>query len=359
MAEKPIKKVLIAAAGTGGHVFPALSVAQKLHEQGIEIHWLGTFHGLENRVDLEFPLHRIHMKGLRGNGLIGWLLLPFRLCLAFYQTLRIMFKVKPNGLFCFGGYVCFPAGICAWLLHKPVFVQEQNAKGGLTNRILSFFAKKIFVAYPHAIRQYQHKQMLAGNPVRQIFIDKKLSQRAESIQKEKVNILVIGGSQGAHILNKIVPGALSHMQKDLIHVVHQCGEKNVDFAKAQYALNRVEVEVKPFILDMPQALSQADIVIARAGALTIAELTQIGVASILVPLPHAVDNHQYYNARFLTDNNAAILCEQDNLTKENLSGILHALIKDKPKRQQMAENALKLAKPNACNDIVNECIRLL
>jgi UDP-N-acetylglucosamine--N-acetylmuramyl-(pentapeptide) pyrophosphoryl-undecaprenol N-acetylglucosamine transferase len=351
------KKLLIVAGGTGGHIMPALAVANLAKDQGVEIHWLGTPHGLENKLKLGFPLYQISIKGLRNKGLLGWLLLPFRLLFALAQTLKILIKVKPNAVFCFGGYVSFPAGFCAWLIRIPVMIQEQNSIAGLSNKALSYFAQKIFTAYPGAIKSNLKKQLLTGNPVRDLFINS-TNNIKYSQDKSVFNILVIGGSQGALNLNKIIPKALKNITAKL-NIVHQCGANHLKITQLAYEQAGIEAKVVQFINDMPESLAISDLVICRAGALTLAEITQVGKPSILIPFPYAVDNHQYFNARYLADNNAAIICSEDTLEASKLSEKINKFIDDPKLLSTMGRNAKKLSRPNACKDIVNECMRIL
>ena len=347
-----LKKLLIAAGGTGGHIFPALAVADTAKEQGLQVEWCGTPHGLENRLDIPYPMHHITIKGLRNKGVLNWLLLPLRLLKAFWQSLQILRKVRPAAVLCFGGYVSFPIGFCAWVLGIPLFLQEQNAKAGLANRVLSRFAQKIFLAYPDSMVHAAQKQLLTGNPIRHIFID------TQKITHSIPHIVIIGGSQGALILNQTVPYALAQLKGEFT-VTHQCGENHFEQTQKAYQEAGIKAKVVPFVQDMPGLLASADMMICRAGALTLTEITQVGVASILVPLPHAADNHQYWNARFLADCDAAFICPQEALSPTELAKKCQLLINNPDQRMKMAQHAKQCARPQAAKEIINECMKVV
>ena len=343
------------AGGTGGHVFPALAVADELRSRGVDVTWLGTRRGLEADVipKADIPISYINVSGLRGNGLLGWIIAPLKLLYALWQGLNVMWKVKPRAVLGMGGFVTGPGGIAAWLTRKPLLVHEQNGISGMTNRLLVPFAAVVMEAFPHSIAP--GKAIHTGNPVR-----KNISRLFEAGDKERqlndpLHILVVGGSLGAKALNDVVPEALSSIPADKRPIVwHQTGKKNIDEAQANYEKSGVEANVVAFIDDMAEAYRWADLVICRAGAMTIAELAIAGVASILVPYPYAVDDHQTANAKYLTDKQAAILVQQKDFTVEALRKMLADLTANQ--LQQMAKAARSLALPDATRMVADKCM---
>jgi len=343
------------AGGTGGHVFPALAVADELRSRGVDVTWLGTRRGLEADVipKADIPISYINVSGLRGNGLLGWIMAPLKLLYALWQGLSVMWKVKPRAVLGMGGFVTGPGGIAAWLTRKPLLVHEQNGISGMTNRLLVPFAAVVMEAFPHSIAP--GKAIHTGNPVR-----KNISQLFEAGDKERqindpLHILVVGGSLGAKALNDVVPEALSSIPADKRPIVwHQTGKKNIDATQANYEQSGVEANVVAFIDDMAEAYRWADLVICRAGAMTIAELAIAGVASILVPYPYAVDDHQTSNAKYLTDKQAAILVQQKEFTVEALRKMLADLTANQ--LQQMARAAHSLALPDATRIVADKCM---
>jgi len=343
------------AGGTGGHVFPALAVADDLRARGVDVYWLGTRRGLEADVipKANIPISYINVAGLRGNGLIGWVLAPLKLLYALWQGLNVMWQLKPQAVLGMGGFVTGPGGIAAWLTRKPLLVHEQNAISGMTNRMLVPFARVVMEAFPHAIAP--GKAIHTGNPVREAI--SKLYQEGENLRElhQPLHILVVGGSLGAKALNDVVPAALSKIAADRRPIVwHQTGKKNIDEAQASYQQSGVDAKVVPFIDEMAEAYRWADLVICRAGAMTIAELAIAGVASILVPYPHAVDDHQTSNAKYLVDKEAAILVQQKDLSVDGLHKLLEELSNNR--LQQMATAARSLALPDATRRVADQCL---
>lgn len=343
------------AGGTGGHVFPALAVADELRTRGVDVVWLGTRRGLEAevvpRADIEIAF--INVAGLRGKGLLGWIMAPVKLVYALWQGLNVMWKLKPRAVLGMGGFVTGPGGIAAWLARKPLLVHEQNAISGLTNRLLAPFASAVMEAFPQSIAV--GKAIHTGNPVRKNIT----ALYQQSVQPRSINkplhLLVVGGSLGAKALNEVVPQALSGFApEERPSVWHQTGKKNIDAAQANYQSSGVEAKVVAFIDDMAEAYRWADLVICRAGAMTVAELAIAGVASVLVPYPYAVDDHQTSNAKYLTDNDAAILIQQKDLTVEALRGILREM--SASRLQQMAQAAHALALPEATRRVAEKCL---
>ena len=346
-AQKPI---VVMAGGTGGHVFPALAVAEYLREQGESIVWLGTRAGIESRVvpAANIAIEWLNVQGLRGKGVMTLLLAPFRLLRACWQAYTTLLRLRPKAVLGMGGFVAGPGGLMAWMLRIPLILHEQNSVIGLTNKLLSRLASRVYFAFPQAARQISNSECI-GNPVRDALYtleapEQRLSARFDS----RINILVIGGSLGAASLNKVVPTALAQIEVEKRpSVKHQCGSRHLQSCQQNYLDSAVEAEVVDFIEDMAGAYGWADLVICRAGALTIAELTAVGIGSILIPFPHAVDNHQFYNALFLEENQAARILEETELNAERLAESIREYIEDRGALITLANNAKALAKADA------------
>ncbi|WP_313034027.1 undecaprenyldiphospho-muramoylpentapeptide beta-N-acetylglucosaminyltransferase [Acinetobacter sp.] len=353
------KHVMMMAAGTGGHVFPALAVAKELQQQGIEVSWLATPTGMENRLlkNHDIPIYQIDIQGVRGNGAIRKLLAPFKILKATLSAMRYMKQLKVDAVAGFGGYVAGPGGLAARALGIPVIIHEQNAIAGFTNTQLSRIAKKVCQAFPHTFAE-SAKIVTTGNPVRKE-ITEILSPSWRYQEREKaglpLRILIVGGSLGAQALNERVPEALKQLNVPL-NVYHQCGQNHADATQARYADKpaSLEVEVQPFIEDMAKAYSDADLIICRAGALTVTEIATAGVAAVFVPLPSAVDDHQTANARFLANSGAAKICPQSTLTPDSLKELLAPLMN----RQLLSEMAVK-ARQQAQPDATRHVVRLI
>lgn len=294
-------RIMIMAGGTGGHLFPALAVADYLRERGVEVRWLGARGGMESRLvpKHDFAIDYISISGLRGKGLLGWLLAPYKINLAIMQALRLMLKFKPDAVLGMGGFVTGPGGVAAFLMGKPLIIHEQNAIAGLTNRLLSKLADHVLQAFPYALKMKNVKTV--GNPIRESICNVKSTIDMQNFE-QPMRLLVVGGSLGAQALNETIPQALAQMDAaNRPEVRHQCGERHLDDAKTAYKEVAVEANVVPFIDDMADAYRWADLVICRAGALTVSELAAAGVPSILVPFPYAVDDHQTANGQFLVN----------------------------------------------------------
>lgn len=347
-------RVMIMAAGTGGHIFPGLAVARALINQGAEVSWLGTPHGLENRLvpAAGLSLDAIGIQGLRGRGLIGWLLSPLNVLRAMLQARAILRRRRPHCVLSMGGYVAGPGGLMARLMGVPLLIHEQNAVAGLTNRILRPLAQRVMSGFPGALKGGEH----CGNPVRaEISALPEPAVRAGE-RRAALQILVVGGSQGAAALGEIVPQALALLPAETRpQVLHQAGRQYAQ-TRAHYARAGVEGEVVEFIDDMAAAWAQADLAICRAGALTIAELAAAGVPAVLVPFPHAVDDHQTANARFLVEAGAAWLEPEAELTPERLAARLQGLSREE--LTAMAGKARALARPDAVERVVQACLEV-
>lgn len=358
MDNKTQRPIMITAGGTGGHVYPGLAVARALIAQGIPVVWMGTRKGLEARV---IPAAGIEMawldvNGLRGKGWQTVLMAPINLIRALVQSVGIMLRHKPAAVLGMGGFVAGPGGLVAALMGKPVVIHEQNAVAGLTNKLLSTVSRRVLEGFPNTFAS-SNKVMATGNPVRlDIASLPAPAERLAERGNEPVHVLVVGGSLGAQALNQMVPQALAQLDASIRPVVrHQAGVRNIDEARQQYLAAGVAAEVTPFIEDMAEAYAWADLVICRSGALTIAELAAAGVAAVLVPYPYAVDDHQTANGKYLTDNGAALLIQQQELTPEKLAGVLQDLCSNRAKLRQMSLASRQLAKPDATAQVAAIC----
>ncbi len=302
------RPILIMAGGTGGHVFPALAVAEALRSEGHELRWMGTRNGIEARLvpAAGIAIDWLSVQGLRGKGRMAFALAPFRLLQACWQALVILRRQRPAAVLGMGGFASGPGGLMAWLLRIPLVIHEQNAIPGLTNRLLARFAKRVFCAFPQAVSELPRAEVV-GNPVRaDIAALSAPEERYAARDGEPLHLLVVGGSLGARRLNLTLPEALARMDRSRRPMVrHQCGPKNESDCREAYRSLEVEAEILPFIDNMAAAYAWADLVICRAGALTVSEIAAAGVAALFVPYPHAVDDHQYANAQYLVEAGAA------------------------------------------------------
>jgi len=351
--------ILIMAGGTGGHVFPALAVADYMKVSGWRVVWLGTKGGMESMLVPQkgYDIETINFSGLRGKNFITWLTLPLRLLLAFWQSAKVLFQIRPDVVLGMGGYPAFPGGIMASLLNKSLLIHEQNSIPGLANKILAMFADKVLLGFPDAIRN-EKKVVISGNPVRNEISQLDTPDKRYAGRSGKLKLLIVGGSLGAQALNTIVPQTLKLIPDNMRPLVtHQAGRKNLETLKKNYAEAGVEGELVVFIEDMAVHYADCDLVICRAGAITIAELTAVGTASILVPFPYAVDDHQTSNAKFLSDKDAAVLLPQNELTPQNLAKLLMGFTREK--LLGMAMKARELARPNATRLVAEACMEMI
>lgn len=353
------RSVLIIAGGTGGHVYPGLAVAAALREQNVELYWMGTSRGIESRVvpAAGVPLVTIPVVGLRRSGWWRWLAAPLRVSYAVWCAVREVWRLRPQVVLGMGGFVSGPGGIAAWLLRRPLVIHEQNAVPGLSNRILSHFARRVLEAFPRSFGAGTHA-ITVGNPVRADIAALGVAARTPGAVPR---VLVFGGSRGARALNERVPHALAAAGVPRIEVRHQCGVDDVAATRARYAEgnNFNDVAVVPYIDDMAAAYAWADLVIARAGASSIAEIAAAGVASILVPYPHAVDDHQTANARYLVEAGAALLQPESSLTIDALGATVARLLGDRGELDRMAARARACAHPQATADVAAHCLELI
>ncbi len=371
----PTKKVLtllVMAGGTGGHIFPGLAVADKLKSEGWHIHWLGTADRMEADIVPKhgYDISFINISGLRHKNLLAWLKLPFKLVRSLSQAFSVINTIKPDAVLGMGGYASAPGGLAAWIMRKPLIVHEQNAAAGLTNRLLARIANKVCCAFPQAFKDNITAEVV-GNPLR-ASIGEQVEQNdiSEETAKTSRNILVVGGSLGAQVLNQIVPGSFAQLitlsSDDTtplpFNLCHQTGkgkQKEVIKAYDQQQLANGQVRVTEFIDDIASAYQWADVVICRAGALTVSELAMAATPAIFVPLPHAVDDHQVKNAQYLVSRGGAMLVKQQDLTSGGLIKLLTELFSEPQTLQNMAQAAFAAADINATDKVANICQQLV
>ena len=355
------RPVLIMAGGTGGHVFPALACAREFEAQGVPVHWLGTRHGLEARVvpQAGLPIYYLSVGGLRGKNAPTLVLAPFKLALALVQAVRVIYRLKPRAVLGFGGFVTGPGGVAAWLLRVPLFIHEQNAVPGFTNRVLARLARRLMQGFADT---FPAPALTTGNPVRADIV---ALQHVEYTPHRPLRVLVTGGSLGALALNQVVPQALAQLHH-LVEIRHQSGRGKLEALQQTYAEQNVQGELMEFIDDMAAAYAWADLVICRAGALTLGELALAGRPALLVPYPFAVDDHQTANGLFLVRAGAAILLPQVRgthtppdvplLSAERLAAVLDEFSAAPERSTAMAAAARSLAKPDAARRVVEVCL---
>ncbi|AVS64699.1 undecaprenyldiphospho-muramoylpentapeptide beta-N-acetylglucosaminyltransferase [Paracidovorax avenae] len=349
------RTALVMAGGTGGHIFPGLAVAEELRTRGWNVYWLGTPGSMESRIvpPQGFAFEPIDFSGVRGKGLATLALLPLRLLRAFWQALAVVRRVQPDVVVGLGGYVTFPGGMMAVLCGKPLVVHEQNSVAGLVNKVLAGVADRVFTAFPGALR----KGAWVGNPLRTAFTRQADPQARFAGRSGPLRLLVVGGSLGAKALNDIVPQALALIPAERRPVVtHQSGTAQIDALRANYAAAGVEASLTPFIDDTATAFAEADLIVCRAGASTVTEIAAVGAAAVFVPFPHAVDDHQTANARFLADAGGGWLVQQRDLSAEALAQLLQ-----NTEREALLERALKaktMQKIHATREVANACEEL-
>ncbi|GAB7533495.1 undecaprenyldiphospho-muramoylpentapeptide beta-N-acetylglucosaminyltransferase [Pseudomonas sp. 3A(2025)] len=349
--------VLIMAGGTGGHVFPALACARELQARGFKVHWLGTPRGIENELvpQAGLTLHRIDASGLRGKGKLSLLKAPLMLLKALWQARKVMRQLKPAFVVGFGGYVTGPGGLAAKLAGVPLVIHEQNAVAGTANRSLSSFASRICEAFPDTFAA-SDKRRTTGNPVRtELFFE----TPRQPLAGRKARLLILGGSLGAEPLNKLLPDALALIADDVRpEVFHQAGKQHDQITAERYRTAGVEAQVAPFIQDMAQAYAWADLVVCRAGALTVSELAAAGLPSLLIPLPHAIDDHQSRNADYLAREGAAFVMPQATTGAAEMASRLKEVLMQPEQLNSMARTARRLAKPDATRTVVDVCVEV-
>ncbi len=350
--------VMIMAGGTGGHVFPALAVADELRARAQPVVWMGTRKGLEARVvpAAGIEIEWISVAGIRGRGATAWLAAPFRILVAISQALVVMCRRKPAVVLGMGGFVSGPGGVAAWLCRRPVLIHEQNAIAGTTNRLLARIARRVFEAFPNSFPGGVATE-LVGNPVRrEILAIARRDKRADARSGTATRLLILGGSQGARVLNERVPEALAMLPGPLrVEIWHQAG-RGLETARQAYAEHRLEARVDGFIHDMAGAYAWADLVVCRAGALTIAELAAAGLGAILVPFPYAVDDHQARNAESFASRGAGEIIPESEFTPERLAKDLIELLEQPARLAEFGERARALALPGARAQIADVCL---
>jgi UDP-N-acetylglucosamine--N-acetylmuramyl-(pentapeptide) pyrophosphoryl-undecaprenol N-acetylglucosamine transferase len=349
------RTILIMAGGTGGHIMPGLAVADVLREQGWRVVWLGTPGSMEAELVPKhgYEMAWVNFSGLRGKGLVRKLLLPLTLLRAFAQSMAVLLRQRPDVVLGMGGYIAFPGGMMASLLNRPLVIHEQNSIAGLSNKVLVHLADKVLSGFPDVLKGAQW----CGNPVRaEIAALPEPAQRYAG-RSGRLNLLVVGGSLGAKALNEALPQALAQMPEEARpNVLHQTGKQHFEAVQQLYQQAGVQAEIRPFLDDMGGCYANADVVICRAGALTIAELAAAGVASVLIPFPFAVDDHQTHNARFLSGHGAAVLLPQGELSAEKLARLLGEFTREK--LLVMAQAARVLAKPDAARQVAQVCAEM-
>ena len=349
------KTALVMAGGTGGHIFPGLAVAEELRARGWTVHWLGAPESLESRLvpPRGFAFETIDFSGVRGKGLLTLALLPLRLLKAFWQSIQVLRRVRPDVVVGLGGYISFPAGLMSVLLGKPLVLHEQNSVAGMANKLLASVADRVFTAFPNVIR----KAVWVGNPLRAGFLQQPGPQQRFAGREGPLKLLVVGGSLGARALNQIVPQALALIPPDQRPLVaHQSGATQLEALEANYAAAGVEADLTPFIEDTAHAFAEADLIVCRAGASTVTEIAAVGAAAVFVPFPSAVDDHQTSNAKFLTDAGGGWLVQQSDLQPRWLANLLQ-----KTERSELIRRGLQaktMEKTNATAEVVAACEEL-
>ena len=346
------RSVLVMAGGTGGHIFPGLAVAECLRNQGWTVAWMGNPTGMEYRLvpAKGFAFEGVKFSGLRGKGMLTKVLMPFRLARAMMQSWKILRRLKPSVVLGMGGYITFPGGLVSYLMGRPLVLHEANSVAGSANRVLARFATRVLTGFPKTLKEAQW----VGNPIRESFESLSDCRARYGKRQGPLHLLIVGGSLGAAALNTVVPEALALLPADRRpNVLHQTGEQHLEAVTKTYQQLGVNGELKPFIEDMATAYANADLVICRAGAMTVSEISAAGVAACFVPFPYAIDDHQTANARFLSDAKAAILIPQSQLDADSLANLVLGL-----RREDLAEMAVKaqaLAKFHATEEVASIC----
>ncbi|AMO24257.1 undecaprenyldiphospho-muramoylpentapeptide beta-N-acetylglucosaminyltransferase [Ramlibacter solisilvae] len=347
-----VKCALVMAGGTGGHIFPGLAVAEALRERAWRVHWLGAPGSMESQLvpPRGFSFETVAFSGVRGKGLTTLVLLPLRLLRAFWQSIVVVRRVKPDVVIGLGGYITFPGGMMSVLLGKPLVLHEQNSIAGMANKVLAGVADRVFTAFPDVLK----KAAWIGNPLRAGFLSQAEPAERLGARTGPLRLLVVGGSLGARALNEIVPKALALLPAgQRPSVLHQSGAKQIDELRANYAAAGVQAELTPFIEDTAQAYAEADLIVCRAGASTVTELAAVGCAAVFVPFPAAVDDHQTTNAKFLVDAGGGWLVQQRELTPEWLAELLRTV--QRPELIRRATAAKTMQKTHATADMVAAC----
>ena len=349
---KENKKIIIFAAGTGGHVYPGLSIAKELMLNNIIVLWIGTERGIEKNIigNSEIPIKYIEFSGIRGKGVLPYIKLPYKLIKSIAQSFKIIMEYKPDIVLSMGGYISVPCVITSFILRIPIIIHEQNIIFGLSNNILRFLSNKVILGFPMQIKNKKNKYI--GNPTRYEGFKK-----IKKIKKnDQINILIIGGSLGAKIFNEIIPQAIYILKNNTnikINILHQTG-KTLKVAEIQYNHLDINVDLREYIDSMDEAYNWCDIILCRGGAITISEIMCLGIPAIIIPYPYATDNHQMKNAKFLEKNNAAVVIDQKNFSAQYLESIFKKLIDNTSIRESLSKNIFNLNKKNSTRNICKE-----
>jgi UDP-N-acetylglucosamine--N-acetylmuramyl-(pentapeptide) pyrophosphoryl-undecaprenol N-acetylglucosamine transferase len=364
------RTILIMAAGTGGHIFPGLAIAKELASRGWKIHWMGTPAGMENKLVAQagYPLTKVNMSGVRGKGAFAWLVLPLKILIAFWQSTAAIFRIRPDVVLSMGGYVAFPGGMMAALWGRPLVVHEPGAVAGITNRVLAPVADRVIVGMEGAFERKVAQKWAnhlpkpkrvdwLGTPVREEITAVPPPEARYAGRSGKLRLLVVGGSLGAQTMNDLVLAAVASMsQGERPEIVHQAGEKLYEGLRTAYEKAGVQGEVLPFLHDMAARYAWCDVLIARSGAITVAEISAAGVASILFPLPWFVADEQAANANFLAGRGAGIALKQLETKPNDLAELLRGL--DRNRLAEIARKARALGKPDATQRCAEQCVEL-
>ena len=342
------------AGGTGGHIVPALTVAGVLRQRGVQIDWLGTRQGMEQQLVQHYPLHTIPFSGLRGSGLWGWLQAPWRFLWAFIVAFCLLQRLRPALVLGMGGFASAPGGIAAKLLGIPLAIHEQNALAGTVNRLLAPLANHVMHAFPGTFPPSARVRH-TGNPIREAITQLRSETGAAQAPHSPPHLLILGGSQGAASLNRLLPEALAQIKsmRPLVH--HQTGAAHLETARAHYRQHGVQAKLWHFSKDIAQQYQWADLILCRAGAMTISELSAVGIASILIPFPHAVDDHQTANARYLSTQGAAVLLQENTLNAQTLAKVIATLCASRSRLLTMGQRAHSLYQAHAAKRIAAQC----
>ena len=354
-----MKLLMVMAGGTGGHVYPALAIARQLQKNGISVIWLGTQEGLEAKVVPEqgIEIEWIDIKGVRGTGLLRWLKMPLQLSRAIIQAISVLKRRKPDALLSMGGFVAGPGGIAARLLRKPLILHEANAIAGLTNKALALIATKVMCGFPDTVG-LPKGAIVVGNPVREAIIN--LYDSDKVTKRERLNLLIVGGSQGAISFNQILPEAAELIDASIRpRIRHQTGLGRSQQVMQAYQQKNIDADVREYLDDMADSYAWADIIVCRAGAMTVAEITTVGLPAVIVPYPYAAGDHQMFNARYLVANQSARLIAHADFKPETLAAELTSLLEDSSVLEQMAANSHKLATTDATEKATAVCEQVL
>ena len=353
--------VIIMAGGTGGHIYPALAVGTALRDRGVNVCWMGVHDGLESRLarDEGFEFDPIRTRGLWGKGVTRWLTMPLWLSVSILQCIGIILRRRPDALLGMGGYVCGPGGLAGWLLRRPLVIHESNIVPGLTNRALAFLASRVLTGFSDT--KLAGKPIWVGTPVRNQIIEVGRERDGSDLDVDRpLNLLVIGGSQGARALNEAVPEALAQLPGDLLpNIRHQSGPGRGAETVQHYHGHGIDAEICEYIDDMPQAYRWADVIVARSGAMSLAEISTVGLAALLVPFPHAARDHQRVNAQQFRNKDCALVCNQGEEFIRCLFENLKKMLGDRKLIRQMSEQIRNMAKPDSTELVVNHCMEVM